>query len=317
VFARVNQFFHIFFCLLKDSAPWFLLGAALGAALETWLPARWAERWMAGGHRSVVAAAVAGALLPGCAMSTMPVASGLKTRGARLGTLAAFIMVAPLLSPHTVLLSTVMLGWPLTLMRVVVALTLSVVLGFLLNALENRHRWFRAATAVPEQPTCACGSTYELKPVNVAIEQKSCCGDEAVGSAPKASFSRAFLKSLRQLGLFFLVGLAVAALLSAWLPHDWAANYLKHGIFAYVAAVGIGLPLYVCDGGEVPLTLALLKMGVGIGPAFAFMLASVGTCFPTMIMSPRIIGVPATVLYVLSTFVAAVGGGLLLSLLMR
>src|SRR5688572_23395358 len=99
----MSEFFSTYFKLLLDSAPWFLFGAALGAALETWMPQRWAERWMAGGHRSVIAASIAGAVLPGCAMSTMPVASGLKARGARLGTLAAFIMIAPLLSPHTVL----------------------------------------------------------------------------------------------------------------------------------------------------------------------------------------------------------------------
>lgn len=311
----MSQFFQTFFQLLADSAPWFLLGAVLGAALDTWMPQRWAERWMTGGHRSVIAAAITGAVLPGCAMSTMPVASGLKARGARLGTLAAFIMIAPLLSPHTVLLSIVMLGWPMTLMRVVVAVIISLMLGFFLNAIENRHPWFRTGKASVEKTACSCGTSCEPKPAEVSPEEKGCC-DKGDCCEAKKSFGRTFLKMLRELWLYFLGGLAVAALLSVLLPHDWASSYLKHGILAYVAAVGVGLPLYVCDGGEVPLTLALLKIGVGVGPAFAFMLSSVGTCFPTMAMSPRIIGVPATVLYVLATLMAAVGGGLLLEFLM-
>ena len=302
----MSQFIHIYWNLLLGSAPWFLLGVALGAALETWLPARWAERWLMGGHRSVVTAALAGALLPGCAMSTMPVASGLKGRGARLGTLAAFIMIAPLLSPHTVVLSVVLLGWPITIMRVVMAASVSLVLGWLLNTLENRHPWFRTASAPVAKSACGCGATCAPEPV-VA----SCCEAEA-GGATKPNFGRSFVKTVRALGLYFLCGLAVAALLSTVLPPDWLSRYLHRGVFAYVVAVGVGLPLYLCDGGEVPLTLALLKLGVGIGPAFAFMLAGVGTCFPTMLMSPRIIGVPATVLYVLATLLAAVGGGVLL-----
>ncbi len=53
-------------------------------------------------------------------------------------------------------------------------------------------------------------------------------------------------------------------------------------------------------------------MGVGPGPAFCFMLASVGTCLPTIMMAPRIIGVKATAIYLGAWLVLAVGGGVLM-----
>lgn len=68
--------------LLAEAIPLFLLGAVLGAALEAWLKPGWVERWVGSGHRSIAAAALAGALLPGCAMSTMPLAQSLRRRGA-------------------------------------------------------------------------------------------------------------------------------------------------------------------------------------------------------------------------------------------
>jgi hypothetical protein len=43
------------------------------------------------------------------------------------------------------------------------------------------------------------------------------------------------------------------------------------GVWAYAVAVAAGIPAYVCEGGEVPLTPALVTMGVGIGPDFTFM----------------------------------------------
>lgn len=73
------------------------------------------------------------------------------------------------------------------------------------------------------------------------------------------------------------------------------------------------MPLYVCEGGEVPLTLALLKLGVGIGPAFTFLLSSVGTCLPTLTMAPRIIGWRATWAYLAMWPLMAVGGGWILA----
>ena len=49
--------------------------------------------------------------------------------------------------------------------------------------------------------------------------------------------------------------------------------------------------------GEVPLTAALVTMGVGIGPAFTFMQASTGTCLPTLMMLPKLTGVKLMVAY--------------------
>ena len=69
------------------------------------------------------------------------------------------------------------------------------------------------------------------------------------------------------------------------------------GVSAYAVALAAGIPAYVCEGGEVPLTAALDTMGVGIRPAFTFMQASVGTCLPTLMMLPKLIGVNLAVAY--------------------
>ena len=66
---------------------------------------------------------------------------------------------------------------------------------------------------------------------------------------------------------------------------DRIEQWMGDGAWAYAVAVAAGIPAYVCEGGEeVPLTAALVTMGVGIGPAFTFMQASVGTCPPTLMM---------------------------------
>ena len=91
------------------------------------------------------------------------------------------------------------------------------------------------------------------------------------------------------------------------------SQFAQSGWIAYGAAVLIGIPLYVCDGGEVPLTLALLEAGVGTGPAFTFLLASVGTCFPTIMMASRIIGWGATMAYLATWLIMAIGGGMIIT----
>lgn len=96
------------------------------------------------------------------------------------------------------------------------------------------------------------------------------------------------------------------------IPHEVLAAHIRGGFFACLWAALAGIPLYVCDGGEIPLTLALLKLGAGPGPAFTFLLSSVGTCLPTIAMSRKIIGTAATTLYVVAWLILAVGGGLVM-----
>jgi uncharacterized membrane protein YraQ (UPF0718 family) len=63
--------------------------------------------------------------------------------------------------------------------------------------------------------------------------------------------------------------------------------------------------------GEVPLTAALVATGVGIGPAFTFMQASVGTCLPTLMMLPKLIGMKLMVVYLAFWLVYSVASGIL------
>jgi uncharacterized membrane protein YraQ (UPF0718 family) len=123
------------------------------------------------------------------------------------------------------------------------------------------------------------------------------------------------LTILHPLWIYFVVALIAVPLLQSLVPADMIDRYLRGGLSAYLAAALLGIPTYVCEGAEVPLTFALLKMGVGIGPAFTFMLGAVGTCIPTIGMAPKIIGVPATYLYVGTWLMLAIGAGMVMGAL--
>jgi uncharacterized protein len=292
----MEHFIHHFLHLLGESLPLFILGAAVGSALEIWMHRAWVDRWLAGGKGSVFLAACAGALLPGCAMSTMPLATSLRRRGVAIGTIATFIMIAPVLSPHTIALTAAIVSVPMAVARVLLAFVVACALGLILNATAKAAAVVVAESDKPGEKSCCCGSG----------EKK-----EAPAETAKARqwFAR-FIESLRELAPFLIGGLIVAALLMAYLPIENYKSEMSGGWKAYAVAVLIGIPAYVCDGGEIPLTRALLSLGVGNGPAFCFMLASVGTCFATIAMAGKIIGWRNTFIYLIAWLVLAVGGGI-------
>lgn len=299
-----------FLALTWKVFPFFLIGAVAGAALQAPVLRKWPERILGGrGLRPLFAAISAAAILPGCSCATMPMAAGIKDAGApRIGTVAAFIFMSPLLSPVTVALTWAMLGWRMTAARIAASFAGSIALGLFINRFEG---WFVAGASTS-------ADTVPPRSADPACETTS-CGDtaDACAQASAVSVTKGFAASLGailgSITPYFLLGMLIAAALSTLLPEDAIPGFLggSSGFWAYVLAALIGIPLYVCEGEEVPITFALVARGLGPGPALTFLLGSVGTCVPTMLMARNIIGRRATVFYIGFWFVFAIVSGVL------
>jgi len=248
--------------LLADSLPWFVGGAILGAALQAFLPTTWGLRWLRSPRASVFSATIAGAILPGCSMVTVPMAAAVKDRSARLGTLAAFIMISPILSPETIILTAAMLGTKFTLVRIVLPLIATLLMGIALNTLQD------LGIKPFQVPANEAGASHL---------ESNCCGESELITG-KRRFWRSFGGLLHPLWIYFLAGLLAVAILQAIVPPSSIAMYLHGGIVAYLLAAVVGIPMYACEGAEVPLTYDLIQAGVGIGPAFAFIVRDHPSC---------------------------------------
>jgi uncharacterized protein len=293
---------HEFAALSLEVLPFLLLGAAVGAALEALVPARWPARLFGRQARaSLPTAVLAGAALPGCSCATMPLAAGLAAGGGvRTGTLAAFIFASPLLSPITVALTWAMLGWEMTLARTIAAVAGALLLGAALHRLEAR---VAAGPRTPLMPIA--GGSPECN--------SACCGEPGGGPSRARLFAASLRRILRTILPYFALGMAIAAAITALMPEEAIAGALggSSGLAVYLLAAIVAIPMYVCEGEEVPITYALVGHGLGQGPALTFLLGSVGTCVPTMLMSQRLIGRRATALYAAFWLPFAIGAGAL------
>lgn len=97
--------------LLWETLPWFLGGVAAAALIENRMHLDWLRRLVERAAGSTPTAALAGALLPGCAVTTIPLALMLKKRGARIGTLMVFIVTSALLGPTSIIMTLTLLPW--------------------------------------------------------------------------------------------------------------------------------------------------------------------------------------------------------------
>ena len=121
-----------------------------------------------------------------------------------------------------------------------------------------------------------------------------------------------FVSLPRDIGKPLLVGLAIAALISAFVPDDFFAGRLGKGLPAMLVMMAIGIPLYVCASASVPVAAALILKGLSPGAALVFLMTGPATNAAGLATIWKTLGRRTALLYLLAVAGCALAGGLLL-----
>jgi uncharacterized membrane protein YraQ (UPF0718 family) len=131
--------------LLSGVWPELLLGFLLAGLLDVIVPAQTVLSWLGPDRlgRGLLVATLVGLLTPGGPYLFFPVAARLLQQGAAPGPLIALLTAKTLVSPIRMLTyEAPLLGWPITLARLLPALLVPPILGLAGHWL---HKFFRAA----------------------------------------------------------------------------------------------------------------------------------------------------------------------------
>jgi uncharacterized membrane protein YraQ (UPF0718 family) len=93
---------------------------------------------------------------------------------------------------------------------------------------------------------------------------------------------------------YVLYGVVAGAALTAALPAGVMAKAIGAGPLSLAAAVLVGVPVNLCAGEEILLTLPLARMGLTMGHAVAFALAGTGICLSSLPLLRAALGARAT-----------------------
>jgi len=116
-------------------------------------------------------------------------------------------------------------------------------------------------------------------------------------------------------GLYFVVGVTLAALLQTLIPPEWVSSLLGAGRWYGVLLAGVlGVPFYACGGGAVPVISGLLAQGMSPGAALAFFLAGPATRLTALAALGTLLNRRALLAYVTYVVVGAVLLGTALNL---
>ena len=123
------------------------------------------------------------------------------------------------------------------------------------------------------------------------------------------------MKNVKATGPWFLLGIALSALFQRYVPADTMTTLFGgNEAFGVLMAATIGVPLYACGGGTIPLLQLWLADGMSMGSAAAFMLTGPSTKITNLGALKIVLGIKRFLLYLAFVMAFSFVTGLIVNL---
>lgn len=277
--------------VVQQMAPSLLFGFMMAGVLSVFMSPEFVERHLGRpGWLQIVKAAAFGVPLPLCSCSVIPVTASLRSHGASRGATLSFLMSTPQTGADSFMATNALLGPLFATFGLVTAFVSGILCGLVEESVNGRDE----AAAQPRGESCCR------------------CAARTRRGALTAVLRHAFVTLPREIGRAMLFGILLSGLLSALVPDNYFADKLTPGLASMFVMMLIGVPLYVCSSGSVPIALALIHMGVSPGAAFVFLVCGPATNAATVSAVWKMLGLRSVFVYLGTLAACSVVAGLLL-----
>lgn len=278
VLRREIVYIWYYFDLQFRQIFWYwVLGMAIGSAVSVFakdrihsLFARMKDtRW---GLLGIVPACLLGIASPLCMYGTIPIAASFSRQGMRHDWLAAFMMASILLNPQLIIYSAALGPTALTV-RILSCFLCGCAAG-LLVWLFYRNKPFFDFAGFEEQESRDTDPSLLLR------------------------YLKNLWRNVKATGMFFLFGILLSALFQRYVPQATMEKIFGgNEAWGVLMAATVGVPLYACGGGTIPLLQEWLWQGMSMGSAAAFMLTGPSTKITNLGALKIVLGIRRFALY--------------------
>ena len=271
------------------------LGILIGSGISVFLKDRihGAFRAMSESRYGVlglIPASLLGIASPLCMYGTIPLAASVSRSGMRHDWLAAFMMTSILLNPQLIIYSAA-LGPTALIVRIVSCFLCGIAAGLLVHAFYRDKPFFDFSGF--DEP-----KSHDTDP-NILLRLLKNIG-----------------RNIRATGPMFLLGIALSALFQRYVPQKVMVDVFGgNEAWGVLMAATVGVPLYACGGGTIPLIQQWLAEGMTLGSAAAFMITGPATKITNLGALKIVFSVKRFLLYLLFVMLFAFLTGIAVNLL--
>jgi hypothetical protein len=287
--------FHISGRTLLGLLPYILAGIVLGEILRN---LSWMDKLNGWCHKatftSILIAAILGIISPLCTYGTVPLVLMLARKGFPLSPLLTFLISSSSLNPQLFFITWGGIDIELALVRLGTVLIFSLLVGILLNII----------------------------PVKSMLTTERIEGDQQVklhtwqssGRTGSNKSLRGMWNELKYIGWYMIIGCILGAVIEVFVPGDWFSGLFKSKpLGSIMIATILGVPVYVCGGGAIPLVNSLLIKGFNPGAALAFLTVGQTVRIAPLFALAALVRVKYILIYVITVMLFAVLIGLIYS----
>ena len=238
-----------------------------------------------------VFASLLGIASPLCLYGTVPLAASVSRGGLRDDWLAAFMMTSILLNPQLIVYSAA-LGAKALAARVVSCFLCGIAAGALVRLFYHNKPFFDFSKF--DGP-----ANRDVDP-NLFLRLLKNIG-----------------RNIRATGPMFLLGIALSALFQRYVPKELLTKLFGGSeAWGVLMAATVGVPLYACGGGTIPLLRQWLAEGMSPGSAAAFMITGPATKITNLGALKIVLGTRRFLLYLAFVMLFSLLTGLLVDLVL-
>ena len=284
---------YYFTVLFQQIFGWWVLGMVIGSAVSVFAKDRIHRAFctLQGkrlGLLGIVAASALGIASPLCMYGTIPIAASFSKGGMKDSWLAAFMMSSILLNPQLIVYSAA-LGGTVLAVRIVSCFLCGITAGLLLHFFYKDKSFFNFSGFA---------------------EPKSRDTDPNLG----VRYLKNLWRNVKATGLYFLAGILLSELFQRYVPAEaMTALFGGNEALGVLMAATIGVPLYACGGGTIPLLQQWLWEGMSTGSAASFMLTGPSTKITNLGALKIVLGVKRFLLYLAYVMVFSLATGLVVN----
>lgn len=294
IFERELIYLWYYFTVqLEQIFGWWVLGMVIGSAVSVFAKDFIHRMFgsLQGKRLGILGIAAAGALgiaSPVCMYGTVPIADAFSQGGMRDDWLAAFMMSSVLLNPQLILYSAA-LGSTVLTVRILSCFLCGLVAGLLVRLFYRNKKFFNFNGFDEPQ-------NRDTDP-NLALR-----------------YLKNLWRNVKATGVYFFIGVLLSALFQRYVPAEtMTALFGGNEALGVLMAATIGVPLYACGGGTIPLLQQWLWDGMSVGSAASFMLTGPATKITNIGALKIVLGMRRFLLYLAYVMLFSLLTGLLVN----
>ncbi|MGN0162387.1 MAG: permease [Candidatus Ornithomonoglobus sp.] len=283
---------------LRQILPYWASGIVIGSVISVFAKEKIHKAVAALGKTKlgvlgILPASLLGIASPLCMYGTIPIAASLAKCRLREDWITAFMMSSILLNPQLLIYSAA-LGAYACALRLVFCTFGGIFAGLLVYLFFDRKPFF-----------------------NFTGFEK--CSNRDTDPNMLLRLLKNIWRNIKVTGPYFLIGIVLTALYQRYVPqHAFASLFgeQNHG-FGILLAATIGVPVYVCGGGTIPLLAEWLRNGMSMGAGVSFMITGPSTKITNLSALKTVLGLKHFAMYIGYVIVYSIASGFIVDYILE